>query len=354
MGVSDSTGVSNGFVEIDGSIGYGQVVRTAVALSALTLRPIRIFNIRKGRPKPGLMAQHLTGIKIAAEFCSADISGLSIGSMEINFKPKKISAPSQKKIDIGTAGSIGLLLQTLAPLCMFAEKEIELDIIGGTAGLGAPPIEYLKYVTFPILSKLGVPQPDIEVIKQGFYPRGGGRVKIKFYPTKQLKAIKLTECGDVKSIRGISIAGKLPEHVAERQAKAAEEYLKQKGFDVKIERQTVQTMSAGTSITLWAECEHTILGANNIGKLKVPAETIGKRAAKELMESIKSNSALDKYMADQIIPFIALAEGTSKITVEKITEHCKTNIRVVEKLLPVKFETYGNTISVGGVGTRLV
>ncbi len=337
-------------IEIDGSIGYGQVVRTAVALSALTLKPIRIFNIRKGRPKPGLMAQHLTGIKIAAEFCSAEIKDLELGSMEIEFIPKETSVPTQKKIDIGTAGSIGLLLQTLIPICIFAGKEIELDIIGGTAGLGAPPIEYLQHVTFPVLSKLGLPQPEIKVIKQGFYPRGGGRVKIKFYPAQKLKAIKLTKRGDVKSIHGISIAGRLPEHVAERQAKAAEEYLRQKGFDVGIERKTVKTASAGTSITLWAECDHTTLGADNIGKLKVPAETIGKHAAKELLESIKSDAALDKYMADQIIHFIALAKGRTEITVEKITEHCRTNIRVVEKLLPVKFDVQDRRISVKGIG----
>lgn len=340
-------------IEIDGSIGYGQVLRTAVALSVLTLKSVRIFNIRKGRPRPGLMPQHLTGVKIAAEFCSADVKGLSIGSMEVEFTPKEITLPLHKKIDIGTSGSIGLILQTLAPICIFAEKEVTLDIIGGTAGLGAPPIEYLQHVTFPVLSKLDIPQPEIEIIKQGFYPRGCGHVKIKFCPTKKLKAIELTKCGDVEYIHGISIAGKLPDHVAERQAKAAEDYFKQKGFDVDIERQTVQTLSAGTSITLWADCEHSVMGANNIGKLKVPAETIGKRAAGELYESIKSGAALDKFMSDQIIPFIALANGISKVRVEKITEHCQTNIRIVEKLLPVKFDINDRTISVRGVGLKL-
>ncbi len=339
---------SRKFVEIDGSIGYGQVVRTAVALSALTLKPIRIFNIRKGRSRPGLRPQHLTGVQIAAEFCNAKVKGLSIGSTELEFIPDRLNVPSHKKIDIGTAGSIGLLLQTLTPICVFAGKDVELDIIGGTAGLGAPPIEYLQYVTFPIISKLGITRPEIEIIKHGFYPRGGGRVKIRFYPTNELKAIKLTERGDVRSIYGISIVGKLPTHVAERQAKAAEEYFKQKGFDVDIKRQTVQTLSAGTSITLWAECEHSVLGADNLGKLRVPAETIGNRAANELLDSIKSRAALDKHMADQIIPFIALANGKSEIKVEKITDHCQINMKVVEKFLPVKFDMSSNTIVVEG------
>ena len=343
-------------VEIDGSIGYGQVVRTAVALSALTLKPIRIFNIRKGRPKPGLMAQHLAGVKIAAEFCSADVNGLSVGSTEIEFIPKEANIPSYKKIDIGTAGSIGLLLQTLTPICIFADKEVELDIIGGVAGLGAPPIEYLKHVTFPILAKFSVPQPEIEIVKQGFYPRGGGHVKIKFYPVEKLKAIELTERGEVKSIYGVSVVGKLPTHVAERQAKAAEEYLRRKGFDAKIERQTTQTFSAGTSITLWAECEHAILGSDALGERGKPAERVGEEAAKELVASIESGAALDKHMSDQILPFIALAEGESKVTVEKITEHCRTNMRVIEKLLPVKvsIDAQGMAIAVEGIDFKII
>jgi len=339
-------------IEIDGSIGEGQVLRTAIALSALMLKPIRIFNIRKDRPKPGLAAQHLMGVKVAAEFCDADVDGLSVGSTEIKFAPKKFDVPSHKEIDIKTSGSIGLLLQTLTPICIFADKDVTLDITGGTAGLGAPTIEFLQHVTFPILSKFCVPMPEIEIIKQGFYPRGGGIVKITFHSAGKLKAIELTRRGGVKPVRGISIAGNLPTHVAERQAKAAEEYLKQKGFECNIKRQNVQTFSSGTSITLWAECERSILGADAIGEIKVPAETIGKRAAKELFESIESNAALDKYMSDQILPYLAIAKGTSKITVEKITEHCQTNMRIIEKLLPVKFDVdvKDKKISVNGVG----
>lgn len=342
-------------IEIDGSIGGGQVLRTAIALSALTMKPIRIFNIRKNRPKPGLAAQHLMGVKIAAEFCDADVEGLSIGSTEIKFSPKRTNVPSHKIIDIRTSGSIPLLLQTLTPICIFAGKDVMLDITGGTSGKGAPNIAYLQHVTFPILLKLGVPMPEIEIVKQGFYPCGGGRVKMTFHPAEKLKAVDLTTRGAVKHTRGVSIAGSLPSHVSERQAKAAEEYLRQKGFDaekVRIERQNVQTFSSGTSITLWAECEHSVLGADAIGEIKVPAETIGKRAAKELVESIESSAALDRYMADQILPFIVLAEGKSEITVEKITEHCKTNMRIIEKLLPVKFDAQekDKKISANGVG----
>lgn len=342
-------------IEIDGAIGYGQVLRTTIALSALTLKPIKIFNIRKGRPKPGLMAQHLTGVKIAGEFCNADIRGLTLGSTEIEFIPKSFNV-SDREIDIGTAGSISLLLQTLMPLLIFSKNPVTLEIIGGTAGLGAPTIQFLKYITFPILSKLGMKIPQVEIFKEGFYPRGGGKIKIKFEPIKKLNSVQLSERGKVKSIKGISIAGKLPKHIADRQASAAKKILLDYGFDqVEIDSYTVETLSPGTSITLFAECENSVLGSDNIGKRGVPAEKIAEKAALELIESIESKASLDKFMGDQIIPFIALADSESKVTVEKITQHCLTNIKVCEQILGVNFSVRGEKeergeISVKGIG----
>jgi RNA 3'-phosphate cyclase len=337
---------------VDGAMGWGQVLRSSIALSALTLKPVKVINIRKGRPKPGLMPQHLTGIKIAAEFCNARVKGLKIGSMKVEFYPKKHRFERKKFINIGTAGSISLLLQTLLPLLFFSDKEIELEIKGGTAGLGAPTIEYIKYVTFPILSKLGLKMPELEIKQQGFYPRGGGLVKIKIFPSEQLKNIELLQRGDVEKINGISIAGSLPIDVAYRQANGAKKILIENFEHLEIVPKNVRTFSRGTSITLWAECEKTILGADNIGKRGVRAEKIGEDCAKELIKSIESNAALDKFMADQIIPFIALAEGKSEIKVEEITEHCRTNIRVCEEILGVKFEIdkKDKKISVKGIG----
>jgi RNA 3'-phosphate cyclase len=321
---------------IDGSEGWGQVLRTAIALSALTLKSVKIVNIRASRPKPGVMPQHLMGIKVAAEFCDAEVSGLEYGSMEVEFRPRKFDV-KDKTIDIGTAGSIPLLLQTLTPLLAFANKKVTLEIIGGTAGLGSPTIEFTKYVTFPILNKFGLPLPKIEVLKQGFYPRGGGRVRITFEPVKLLTYINLTQPGKILGIKGISIAGGLPESVALRQAESAKQELKKISEDVEIKSEAVATYSQGTSITLWAETENSILGADNIGKKGVRAEEIGREAALELIKSIESKAALDKFMADQIIPFLALAHGKSSVTVEEITQHCVSNISVCEKILGCKF-----------------
>ncbi|MEM7825736.1 MAG: RNA 3'-terminal phosphate cyclase [Candidatus Aenigmatarchaeota archaeon] len=338
---------------IDGSIGEagGQILRTSIALSSLLLKPIKVLNIRKRRKNPGLMPQHLAGVKFAGEFCNAEIKGLKIGSTELEFVPKSFKV-EDKKIDIGTAGQISLLLQTLFPLLIFGKKQVTLEIFGGTAGLGAPTIHYTKNVFFPVVSMLGVKIPDVEVEKEGFYPKGGGRVRIKIYPVKKLNSIKLIERGEVRYIKGISISGSLPEHVAKRQADSAINVLKDYGFDnVEIEALTTSTLSPGTSITIWAECENSTIGADNIGKKGVRAEKIGEECAKDLLRSLETKSALDKFMADQILPYLSFADSESKITVEKITDHCLTNIQVIEKILPVKFEVKSEKeILIKGVG----
>lgn len=325
-------------ITIDGAIGYGQVLRTSIALSALILKPVKITNIRKNRPKPGLMAQHLTGIKIAGEFTNAEIKGLELNSTEIEFIPKSHSIRS-RKIDIGTAGSIGLLLQTLTPLLIFADDEVTLDIIGGTFGLGSPTIQFLQHVTFPVLDKMGVPLPEIEIIREGVYPKGQGQVRITFHPVEKLNPIKLLGRGKIKSINGISVVGSLPDDIARRQANSANKTLIEHGYpDAEIEKKIAGTASPGTSITLWTECENSAIGSDNIGKLGKLAEKVGEEAAMELIKSMESNAALDKWTSDQIIPFIALAKGHSEIKVEDITEHCGTNMLVTEQILDMKFD----------------
>jgi len=341
-------------ITIDGSIGYGQVLRTAVSLSALTLQPIRVTNIRANRPKPGLAPQHLAGIKTIADFCNAELRGAQYGSMEIEFLPRELNV-SDRRIDIGTAGSIGLLLQTLLPLLVFAKKSTKLEISGGTAGLGAPNIEYMKYVTLPMLTKFGLDMPELEVVRQGFYPRGGGLVRLKINPVKRLGYANILQQGTIKVVKGFSIAGSLPDSVATRQANAAKEHLLQNGVEsvVDIEAKSVETLSQGTSITIFEQSDESILGADGIGRRGVMAEQIGREVAEEFLKSLRSGAALDKWMSDQIIPFIALASGRSSVTVEEITDHCRTNMLACEKILGVKFNVEGKKISCDGIGFSL-
>lgn len=327
-------------ITIDGAIGGGQLLRTAVSLSALTKKPVKIDNIRKGKKtgKPGLRPQHMMGIKVVGEFCHAEIKGLEESSLEVEFTPDKIDV-YDKKINIGTAGSIGLLLQTVTPLLVFSNKPVNLEITGGTETKWAPPIQYVKYVTYPILNGMGA-NLDLKIVKHGYYPKGGGKVIVESRPVKKLEPMNRLERGEMKSIHIHSVCGSLPEHVAERQGKSALNTIHYHYADIKtsLSYKRVESLSRGSSVTCYSVCENSILGGNCLGELGVKAEIVGRKAAEDLIMSLKSRAALDEYMADQILIFLALAKGKSRVTVEKITEHCRTNMRVIEEIIPVKFE----------------
>ncbi len=337
---------------IDGSEGGGQILRTAIGLAAIVRKPIKVINIRKARSNPGLRAQHLEGIMTLAKICNAKVKGARIGSMEIEFIPGEIEA-REVEARISTAGSIALLFQSIQLAACFANDIVTVKVKGGaTAGKWAPTIDYVKNVFLPIVKKMGY-RADVEVIREGFYPKGGAEVIFKIYPVKKLKPIELLNRGKVLEIRGRSVAANLPSHIPERQARSAEEFLKSKGFErIEISRENVKALCPGTCITLYAICENTILGSDNIGEKGVPAEEVGKKAAEDLYKSISSNAALDKHMSDQILTFMAVADGISRISIEEFTKHCETNIKTIEKILGVKFKRYDNVIEVEGIGVE--
>ena len=337
-------------IELDGAIGYGQVLRTAIALSALTLQPIKIFNIRINRPNPGLRPQHLTGVLEAAKLCHAEVKNTKIGSTEITFIPKRLEIPDKMIIDIKTAGSITLLLQTILPIIIFSNKKISLTIFGGTDVSGSPTINYYKKVFLYYLERFGV-KTNIDVERYGFYPKGGGKVKIEIEGIKKLRSVKFLERGSLKGISAFSIVSKELQKakVAERQISGLEEIVGK----VNGSFQYVDSLSVGTSLLAIAEYENCILGKDGLGEKGKRAEDVGREVGLELKKSIESNACLDKFMADQILIFAALAEGTSEFTIEEFTEHVNTNILTCEKLLNVKFEKEGNKIRVKGIDFSL-
>jgi len=337
-------------IELDGAIGYGQVLRTTIALSALTLQPIRIFNIRINRPNPGLRPQHLTGVLEAAKLCHAEVKNAKIGSTEITFIPKRLDIPDRIIIDIKTAGSITLLLQTILPIVIFSNKKVSLTIFGGTDVPGSPTINYYKKVFTYYLEKFGV-SLKINVEKYGFYPKGGGKVNVEVDGVKNLNSVRFVERGELKEISAFSIVSKELQKakVAERQLSGLESVL----GEMKGSYQYVDTLSIGTSLLAVAEYENCILGKDGLGEKGKRAEDVGKEVGLELKKSIESDACLDKFMADQILIFAALAEGISEFTIEEFSEHVNTNILTCEKLLNVKFEKEGNKIRVGGIGFSL-
>ncbi len=361
-------------IELDGSYGEGggQIIRTALALSTLTQQPFRCTNIRKGRKEQGLKAQHLESINALKHICNAKTNEINIGSLELEFHPGKINAGTFK-IDIGTAGSIALLLQAVLPPCLFAPGRIKLIITGGTCGKWQAPVEYLQQVLLPHLRKFAE-SIEIKLIKRGYYPKGGGNVEIIVTPTSSLadfssftdfyaalnkKVKKISLAGDFQllKINGISHAAKSlqDKKVAERQAAEAEKLLKGKykcPIDMQVSYQ--ETASAGTGITLWAvfgkngetdEENPCILGADALGEAGKPAEKVGEEAARKLIEEIGAAATVDEHLQDQLLLFMALLPG-STVRFHKLTEHAKTNMYVIERFLPVRFVVEIDTMRV--------
>jgi len=335
-------------IEIDGSYleGGGQILRTACALSAIRQIPCHIFNIRKGRKEPGLKPQHLLGLRALSELCNGKLEGDYLGSEEIWFYPGSLeSAKKELRIKIETAGSITLLLQTLIPPSLFAKEPITILINGGaTDTFFSPTIDHFRYVFLKILEKMGA-RIEVQIEKRGFYPKGGAKVKAIVYPAK-LKPITLTDPGALKEIIIISGASELLKErkVAERQISGAKQILGKLKLPIREIVEYYPTLSPGSQINIIAKFENTIIGSDNLGRIGKGAEIVGKEVALEFLKEGKTGACLDKHLADQILPFMALSQGKSEVTVSEITNHCRTNIWVIEKFLKGRFKIEGNKI----------
>lgn len=341
-------------IELDGSYmeGGGQIVRTALALSTVTGNSFKIEHIRKGRPVPGLKAQHLKCIESLQNLCNASVENARFGSETITFQPGPVIA-KDLEIDIGTAGSITLLMQSLLMPCMFANKKVELRIKGGTDTKWSMPVDYFNNILIPHLQKFC--RIKSSLLQRGYYPKGQGLVEIIFRPKYKLKdfdnfqelagcvegSIELKQQGKLELIKGISHASKNLEEkqVAERQANSAKSVLKLFNVPVSITSQYYNTASSGSGITLWAVFSDreginienpVILGSDCLGELRKTAEEVGAEAAKKLTASIKSRASVDSNLADNLVPFLAFG---GEFFAERITNHTKTNIYTANKFL---------------------
>ena len=333
-------------IEIDGSYGSGggQILRTACTLSAVTKKSCRVFNIRKGRPKPGLMPQHLLGIQALAQLCNGRLKGDFLGSQEIKFFPGENYRDSIL-IKIPTAGSITLALQTLIPSALFTPEPIKINFDGGaTDTFFSPTIDHFRFVFLKILEKMSS-KVEINILRRGYYPEGGAKVEAKIYPSK-LKPINLIERRDFKKILIISGASESLKNkkVAERQVAGVREILGKLKLPSEEKIEYYDTPCPGSQICLVAKFENTVIGTDNLGKLGKRAEDVGKDAASELLKEQKSGASLDKHLSDQILPYLALAKNKSSVTVSEITTHCQTNIWVIEKFLKGNFKIKDNLI----------
>lgn len=325
-------------LEIDGSYGEGggQILRNAVALSTLTKKPVKINNIRANRPNPGIKPQHYISIKSIEELCGAKTTGLEIGSSTLSFTPGDLKS-GKYKFDIGTAGSITLVFQACILVSLNSKEPITIQLTGGTDVKWSPSWDYFTKVFLPLLKKMGV-FVEARLINRGYYPKGGGKAELTINPCDNIKPLQLDKYQDFSDIKGvINIAG-LPDHVSTRMKHSAIKLLLKENLmsDIIIEQNS--SLSLGTGITLWIESKDTILGTTVLGERGVSSEEIGKTAVVNLISEIQSKSTLDVYAFDQLLPYMALAKGTSSCFVKELSNHANTNIWLLTQFLDVNFE----------------
>ncbi len=384
-------------IEIDGSYGEGggQILRTALSLSCLFKKPFRIFNIRKGRKKPGLMPQHLTCVRAAQLLSNAEVKGDQKGSTELLFLPGEVKG-GDFFFDIGTAGSISLVLQTLIPAIVFSkitnnppfppflkgpachpsgrgERELlkeksTITLKGGTHVHFSPCFHYLAGVFANFLKKIGI-EIRLTIESYGFYPKGGGTVRAEIFPAKHVKPLNVMGRGNILRLNGYSGVGNLPLSIAERQKKALVERIYssniaipfQSSIDngqhppqspldkgglrgvlpVDIELLGVPTPGQGTFIFLKSESENSIAGFTSLGERGKRAEAVGEDAAIEFLTYYYTNAALDPHISDQIVLYLSICKEESSFTTSCITQHLMTNLWVISLFHEFRYSIEG-------------
>lgn len=330
-------------IEIDGSYGEGggQILRTALAFSAILKKALRVHHIRAKRKNPGIQTQHLTGVESLAKITDAHIEGARIGSGTITFIPQNIN-PGDYQFEIKTAGSVTLLLQTLfLPLCL-CRGNSRLTLKGGTHVPWSPPFHYFSEVLLPVLESIGV-SAEVAINNWGYYPRGGGEIKLKIRPNGKWNPISLIDRGSLKKIRGLSAISNLPRHVAERQKEQA---LKRIHEELKVDAEIstlydAPSSGAGSFLFLLIEYEKILAGFSSLGSKGKPAERVADEAVNSMRDHIQSDGCIDPHLADQLVPFLIFAKGNSVISTSRITEHLLTNLWIIKQFFDVGISISG-------------
>lgn len=327
------------FIEIDGSYGEGggQILRTSLSLSCVTGKPLHIYNIRKGRKKPGLMPQHLTVVRALSLISDGETKGDNKGSTELYFNPKQVRA-GEYMFDIGTAGSTTLVLQSLIPPLIFQDRASRLTLLGGTHVPYSPCFHYIKEVFLPFLQQIGV-EVSAGIERFGFYPEGGGRIWAEVRPVTELQGVFIKERGKVVSIEGCSGVSNLLQSITERQKQSVVDILRD--FPIAVESVLVPSKSKGTFVFLKLISENITAGFSSLGKRGKRAEDVGKEAAEALLNYIHSGAALDPHIADQLVLYLALSGKESFLGTSRITSHLITNLHVVKVFTGINFKIDG-------------
>jgi len=343
-------------IAIDGGAksGSGTIVRYSMALASLLGKEIRIENIRARRENPGLRAQHLKVVQACREMCDGVMENAVVGSKEIVYRPRQRFRGGEYSWDIGTAGSTTMMAQTLLPLACFARTSSKFRLEGGLFQDFAPSAYHTKFVLLPLLERMGV-RAELDIIRPGYVPRGGGIIEVRVEPAKKLKAVELTAQGEILSIKGIAISSHLrTKRVSQRMAEECQKVLNSYGYNAEIQRvEDESSLQEGAALAIYAETSSSSrIGADRAGKPGRSSESIGRYVAERFTEDVRTGAAVDRHVADQLILYAGLAEGVTRYSIPRITEHVETNLWLIEELLGARTRMSGNVIEIEGIGFK--
>ncbi len=319
-------------IQIDGSFGEGggQVLRTALSLATLTGTPLTLDHIRAGRPKPGLAAQHLTGVRAAAALCNADVHGDSLGSTRLEFVPQTPPQRGHYRFDVTTAGAVSLVLQTiLLPLALTPGESV-VTLCGGTHVAFSPSLPYIQEVYLPAIARMGV-SAEVTLVKWGWYPRGGGEIQLRVRGGNPLCGLNLKERGKFQQVRGLAAVTELPSHIPQRIANRAENRLREAHLKAQVQTAREKGIAPGAGLFLTAEYSNSTAGFSALGKQGLPSDQVADIACDALLEFHQTGAACDRYLADQLLLPAALASSPTYYHAEVISLHLTTNAGVIEQ-----------------------
>ncbi|ACK70258.1 RNA 3'-phosphate cyclase [Gloeothece citriformis PCC 7424] len=325
-------------LDIDGSWGEGggQILRTTLSLSAITGQPIRLYQIRAGRQKPGLSAQHLTCVRAAATICNAEVRGDKLRSTLLEFIPTRPPQAGHYTFDVmdaqegGSAGAVTLILQTILLPLAIASEESTVILKGGTHVAWSPPISYIEQVYLPLLSKLGL-QTELHLQAWGWYPQGGGEVHLHIKGNCQLQGVELLERGALKQVKGLAVVTELPSHIPQRMAMRCEKLLQQAHVKGYVQPLRAKGVAPGAGVFLTSEYEHICAGFAALGRRGLPAESVAQNAVEQLLSFHQQDAPVEEFLGDQLLLPMILAQSPSQYRVAHISEHLKTNVQTISQ-----------------------
>jgi RNA 3'-terminal phosphate cyclase (ATP) len=345
-------------LHIDGTLGEGggQLLRTSLTLSVLTGRPFRMDNIRAGRSKPGLRPQHLTAVRAASSLCQAKTTGAHLDSVALEFQPGARPRGGSYRFDVSeaatsgrSAGAVTLIIQTLLWPLIFAQEASLITLVGGTFVPFSPPYHYLNHVAGPVFRKMGA-DFTCELMQWGWMSRGGGQVELSINPSGLLKAIRL-EPENVDLVSRVAAVTNLPSHIPQRMTERANKLVREQGLDGNIKPIRERGNGPGAGIVLWIPQA----GFSSLGRPGLPAEDVANSAVADLLSFMENGAAVDKFLADQILVPVALANGSSTFSTSHVSSHTLTNADLLRQWLDIDIEVEGvvggpGQITVEGIG----